>query len=441
MMISRSDIRVFQDTARGFEYPPASDEQLRAVGLVSLSQLEEVRDRIAALDLQHDETRGYRQHAEQQVDELKSLLRRALADFWEEDSSWIQEAHVALGDVRLTRYERALHAAALASKVADERQQALSKAQAERDELLAFVQRNYRRIFDSLHGEGYGGERTLPGQLSLASDMKRLLEWRAAELSASPDGRCSYCRDRQVPQCPHQAELQDSSDRAQVAEDQTPLPVESAAADPARAHAEPDAQGSAGSGGEVDEWAKRAAGFITDGPDKLTPEQISTMISPDEAPVAGEGNHDKTQAGDRQADGATGAPSLPWQHRGSGVASEPWVPKIGDTVRLVQSKHNHPSWVGKTGEVVDVDGQRRARLNIVGRLVWFTLDLIEPAPPEERAGYKEGRLTSLLKTCREQCESAERASGEPYKSHFTILAIENLARAVEVLAGRKESAK
>lgn len=42
-----------------------------------------------------------------------------------------------------------------------------------------------------------------------------------------------------------------------------------------------------------------------------------------------------------------------------------------------------------------------------------------------------------LKTCREQCESAERAAGEPHKSHFTILAIENLARAVEDLERRK----
>lgn len=41
------------------------------------------------------------------------------------------------------------------------------------------------------------------------------------------------------------------SDRAQVAEDRTPLPVESVATDPARASAGPDSKGSAGSGGEV----------------------------------------------------------------------------------------------------------------------------------------------------------------------------------------------
>ncbi len=55
----------------------------------------------------------------------------------------------------------------------------------------------------------------------------------------------------------------------------------------------------------------------------------------------------------------------------------------------------------------------------------------ESSPPVDYA--------TRLQTCRKQCVAAERAEREPYKSHFTILAIENLADAVEAIAARLEA--
>lgn len=81
------------------------------------------------------------------------------------------------------------------------------EATVERDGLIDFARRNYRRIFDALYDAKCS---SLPDKLTIAGDMKRLLEWRAqpnAQDTSNPTTDGAHERGDASPQRVQQAEL------------------------------------------------------------------------------------------------------------------------------------------------------------------------------------------------------------------------------------------
>ncbi len=284
------------------------------------------------------------------LEEAKAIVRAAIDDYWnEDDQDWLGRAHRLLGDDRMGRYETV-------NKLAEERLQALheseSKLRAAEAELAA------TRARELAEAESYQAARVEALHLSEELDAERarvreltdVINFDRTGLAAGLNHVVAVVKGYQWIADGHWG----SYDYTQ----------------------------------QTLETLQREVGRLIKG-------------ACDGASRALKASGERATAAVRSSQQAAALPAE--QAKSLGTL------RVGDTARLLKSKHTHPSWDGKSGEVVELD-TTGAFLLIEGRRIRFNREMVERVDqPSEPAGAGmcrvcESRGCILTEDeCREAC--------------------------------------